>query len=163
MQDNPEYISPSRNESPYRVDAATCHHCREPFKPGQTRFVILDSTDNGWERVSICMDDFKYMRPPYIDSSDHGLKHQRFRRTCRGCGEPISISSHPRFQYEVCSRRCYQRYYRKHRREHGSMIDWKHHDWPSCEVCDQEIRGRRKDVKFCSSACRQWAYRQRNR
>ena len=166
MQDNAEYISPSRNYAWLREDATACHHCRETFKPGQTRFVILDETYKAWGIVPICMDCFKAMRPPRISITDaacHGLTPQRFRRTCQGCGEQISVPDLARLRYNVCSRRCYQRVYRKYKREYGSTIDWKMQDieWPQCATCNREMKGHRKDAKFCSSACRQWAYRRR--
>lgn len=164
MRDNSEYISPSRNDSQYRSDAAACHHCRENFKPGQTRFVILDAVEfsSGWEIVSICMDCFK---EPGSLTDCNIIIPNRYRRTCRGCDEPISNPDHRRFQWEVCSHRCYLRVYRKHRRRYGSTIDWKarHGDWPKCEVCDSPIEEKRSDTRFCSNTCRQWAYRQRKR
>ena len=73
------------------------------------------------------------------------------------------IPSHSRFERGVCSRRCYQRLYRKHRRRYGSTIDWKARslDWPKCEVCNRPLEDKRGDARFCSNACRQWKYRRR--
>jgi hypothetical protein len=104
-------------------------------------------------------------------NDDRGIHLERVARACQGCGEPISI---PRdqfrgtwrwFSHGVCSMRCYQRAYRKRRREHGrgSAIDWKvkdGHDHNSqCATCKKRLQSQRKDARYCSNACRQFAYR----
>ena len=75
MQDNQEYISPSSNaDVPYwKTTPDACHHCRETFGPGRLRFVIFDGVDHsgGWGKVSICVDCFKWMRPPNIGEEDY--------------------------------------------------------------------------------------------
>jgi len=162
-RDNLEYISPSRNEDRYRVDADGCHHCRERFKPGQTRFPIFDAVEfnGGWGLVSICMRCFKD-NDGYL-TNDNIINPTRHNCLCHGCNEPLSNPDHRRFRWKVCSHRCYQRVWWKCRREHGSTIPWKVAARTICQVCKQEIQGRRKDARFCSNACRQWAYRRRNK
>jgi len=89
----------------------------------------------------------------------------RKEKTCPGCGEPIFISPNLRsHQLQFCSMRCYQRAYRKRRRDTGSAIDWK---WTGerrhqCAACKKRFQGKRRDGKFCSNRCRQWAYRRRH-
>ena len=158
MREFPEISSPSRND-PYRTDPTACHHCREPFKPDRMRYPILSGVNfgSGWEVVSVCMDCFKYA------DADECTLADRYKCKCAGCGAPMLIPYHRRFKWRVCSRRCYQRLYRKHRRRYGSTIDWKARssDWPKCEVCNHPLKAKRDDARFCSNACRQWTYRRR--
>jgi endogenous inhibitor of DNA gyrase (YacG/DUF329 family) len=82
--------------------------------------------------------------------------------TCPGCGEPIFISPDLRWRLQFCSMRCYQRAYRKRRRENGgSAVEWKGGIRPRCAVCKKPVTGKRIDAKFCSNRCRQWQYRRR--
>jgi hypothetical protein len=88
----------------------------------------------------------------------------RKEMTCPGCGEPIFVSPNMRsYQLKFCSMRCYQRAYRKQRRNTGSTIQWKGERGHQCEACEQHFHGKRRDAKFCSDRCRQWMYRQRAR
>jgi hypothetical protein len=94
----------------------------------------------------------------------------RKETTCPGCGEPIFVAPNLRsYQLQFCSMRCYEREYRKRRGEYGrgSTIDWKvkdGHDHNSqCATCKKRLRSKRKDARYCSSACRQFAYRARQR
>ena len=83
------------------------------------------------------------------DDETGGPDVERYSRDCRGCGEPMM---HPvgyrLFRWQVCSNRCYQRARRKLKR----MLK-------NCEVCKQGFKPARNDARFCSNACRQWAYR----
>jgi hypothetical protein len=87
----------------------------------------------------------------------------RKETTCPGCGEPTFVAPNLRsHQLQFCSMRCYQRAYRKARRQHGSTIDWKGGIRARCECCKQfHLTSKRKDARFCSNKCRQWQYRQR--
>ncbi|MPZ57978.1 MAG: hypothetical protein GEU91_16080 [Rhizobiales bacterium] len=149
-----------------------CHWCGDRFEPPTLkRFVILEDTNHGWGLVSMCFECFKHGD----FSEDSGLNLDREQRDCAGCGEPISIpvpgpGKHFRgtarwFNWAVCSNRCYQRAYRKRRRENGgkSTLDWKWGRPKNCEACKKPLpKGRRGDVKFCSNRCRQWTYRRRH-
>lgn len=88
----------------------------------------------------------------------------RKETTCPGCGEPIFVSPNLRsYQLQFCSMRCYQREYRRRRRNTGSAIDWKlvASERHRCAACKKLVQGRRRDAKFCSDRCRQWHYRRR--
>jgi predicted nucleic acid-binding Zn ribbon protein len=94
----------------------------------------------------------------------------RKETTCPGCGEPIFVAPNLRsHQLQFCSMRCYQRANRKRRREGGgSAIDWKWNGegsrFPHCEACKTQLpKDKRRDGRFCSNRCRQWAYRARRR
>jgi hypothetical protein len=85
---------------------------------------------------------------------------------CKGCGQPmrtpymrtrsnIWTGECNVITANVCSKRCEQRYRRRLQRERGSGAETR------CTVCGVGFRPKRDDAKFCSSACRQWAYRRR--
>src|SRR5262249_55244650 len=92
----------------------------------------------------------------------------RFERECAGCGEPLMTPLRRPF-YGACSERCHQRDYRKRRRGHESVVQWKDgRPHEVCAVCKQSLDkfgqpNKRKDAIYCSPACRQCAYRQRRR
>jgi hypothetical protein len=158
--------------------ADQCYWCEEPFaEPKRKRFVIMDCRwdrdrqDEGWHLRSICFECFKNAD---VDSSS-GIEFGRINHKCQGCGEPISLpipgegrrfcGSFRWFNWGVCSMRCYQRLYRKRRRNHGSTIAWKPDRRRTiCEACKRPLlKGQRRDTRFCSNRCRQWTYRQRRR
>jgi hypothetical protein len=151
-----------------------CNWCDKPFA-GSKRFVILDhDCGDVWSCFglrSICFDCFKEGDPR--DSHSGISAENRKTRQCNGCGEPISIpvpapghrwrSTFRWFDWGVCSMRCYQRYYRKRKRERGGSTNpWKGRAPPPCEACKKPVPPtRRGDARFCSNKCRQWTYRRR--
>jgi hypothetical protein len=163
------------------ADATSCHWCREKFQHGQKRFAILESTNALWGLVSVCVECWKcaydsakkFEREHGRSASDSSaICCERVARDCAGCGEPISIPIPDKgyrfrgtfrwFNHCVCSMRCYQRVYRKRKRETGSSIDWKGVRRARCITCKKSIpNGKRADAHYCSDACRQWHYRKR--
>jgi hypothetical protein len=168
------------------VDASCCYWCRDRFAPGQMRYPILH--DWKCQPVSLCLDCFKQpdadgYDPAAMQASAEAEREQlrahfklpnpkrrrtpvapREETTCPGCGEPIFVAPNLRsYQLQFCSMRCYQRSYRKRRRDTGSAIDWKFTDERrrQCAACKKLFRGKRRDAKFCSDGCRQWHYRRR--
>lgn len=137
-------LSGSRNVD-YEIsrDPNRCHWCEKKFRSCQTRYPIkTDITERGdWGLVSVCMDCFK-------KASKSETSHQeRYRRECRGCGEPLLI---PAYWCDVCSSRCYQRQHRKYKRR-----------WLKCKACKKPFKPARNDAQFCSGKCRQFHYRAR--
>ena len=131
---------------PPKRDATVCHWCREPFEPGQDRYLVDDDIEAwpGWERVSICGLCWKaeHRREP----------RERFSRACAGCGEPMMILGLSGWHDAVCSNRCHQRHRRKLNRPRLR-----------CAACKKYFTATRTDARFCSNACRQWTYRRRER
>lgn len=148
-----------------------CHYCEEPFRPGQMRYPIFTGISYGWGLASVCMDCFKAVDDEFaainIEERDgHTDQITRLNRAvceCKGCGEPILTAINaPSITWETCSRRCYQRVYRKRRRGRGSVVDWKEEArFPCCESCEREFEPMRRDARFCCNACRQRRYRMR--
>ena len=145
-------------------DATVCHWCREKFKSGQVRYVIDDSIEAvpGWERVSICEPCWE----EYGSQDAPNEPRERFERTCGGCGDPIMVAGgyhcvEPGLRRSgwhdyVCSNRCHQRARRKIRQKDRLAFKPK-----SCDICQRTFKPVRADARYCSSACRQWAYRRR--
>ena len=149
--------------------ADVCYYCAERFEPGQLRWRILQTVPAGWGPALLCMDCFKQEDSlDVLGAGQDGNPAPRHTIQCAGCNEYISTIRNPRHQnWYYCSSRCYQRCYRKRRRGRASVVDWKGHRPNSqCIVCKKSLdrygeEHKRKDAKFCSSKCRQWAYRRR--
>jgi hypothetical protein len=72
--------------------------------------------------------------------------------SCSGCGLPLATTRNRSGRIvTVCSRACEQRIARKAKRLKK----------PCCCVCKVRFTSARRDARYCSSACRQWAYRLR--
>jgi hypothetical protein len=93
---------------------------------------------------------------------DEELTHTRYWVTCAGCDRRLSVArwktgrvaslmgcGHP--TRHTCNNACFRRSLRKQRRAKDLI----------CVVCREGFTSARKDAKYCSSACRQWAYRLR--
>jgi hypothetical protein len=127
---------------------------------------------DGWGLVSICeecwADEWWADKHPEFAPGDHLSKDSyitldRHKRACVGCGEPMMTNIHCRaFDRGVCSSRCYQRTYRKRRREHGGSTEpWKGSGRRICRTCKRPLKLSRKDARYCCNACRQQQYRTR--
>lgn len=147
MRKFPQNISYNHND-PYSTDPTACQWCRQPFGQDQTRFPILTGVNfnTGWEVVSVCGLCFK------LADDSEATTLSRYDRECRGCGCAMRTPIYYRFQYQICSNRCYQRALRK-----------RNHPHKRCEACQELFRPVRRDARFCSSRCRQSQYRQRKR
>jgi hypothetical protein len=93
---------------------------------------------------------------------DEELAHNRYWVNCAGCDRRLSVprwktgrvaslmgGGHP--TRHTCNNACLRRALRKKRRVKDL----------TCTVCKEEFASARKDAKYCSGACRQWAYRLR--
>jgi hypothetical protein len=149
-----------------RVSGA-CQRCGGKFAADQRVTIVRERIGFGFmpsanmyvgattEWVAVCA---ACATPAEAAEAEHELN-------CRGCGQPMA-TPHPhysfeaedgatygRLRYKVCSDRCAQRW-RRHRQAEGQPL-------ATCETCKTAFRPTRKDARFCSNACRQWAYRQR--
>jgi hypothetical protein len=171
-------LSGSRNADPI-PDPNKCFNCLAPFAVGQFRFPahadVRLKPGFAFTNVvsSLCVDCFKSL---YTDSFQceslgclpNGEPAPRYDRKCGGCCEPIHTLKNARdLCWSFCSNRCYQRDYRKRRRGRDSVVDWKGgRPHMNCVVCKNSLDtygkpNKRKDAQFCSSKCRQMAYRRR--
>ena len=72
---------------------------------------------------------------------------------CRACRRPLMAYAEPFWRGEHCSNACAQIARRRQQREPPPSV--------TCSVCSKQFQPTRSDAQFCSSACRQWAYRRR--
>jgi hypothetical protein len=77
-----------------------------------------------------------------------------YQRPCMGgCGKQLHFAVNVRHSRKACSTACYRRGWRKQHRFKSTR----------CANCDIVFSTTRLDARFCSSACRQSAYRVRVR
>jgi hypothetical protein len=83
------------------------------------------------------------------------LAYASHSMSCPGCSISMQISPRDAMmtKWPACSDRCYQRAWRQSRRMKQR----------ACEVCRATFSTARTDTRFCSGACRQWAFRLRRR
>jgi hypothetical protein len=127
---------------------------------------------DGWGLVSICEEcwagEWWNDKHPELAPGEHlsqcsYITLDRYERGYAGCAEPMMTNiGYRAFYWGVCSSRCYQRVYRKRRREHGgSTVPWKASGSKSCPTCKRSFKPSRKDARYCCNACRQKQYRTR--
>ncbi|MGO8918258.1 MAG: hypothetical protein ACLQJR_20355 [Stellaceae bacterium] len=112
---------------------------------------------------------FEPRRPPRDASSEDDedpfskLFHGRPRYPCAECASTV-----PMFYCTACCAEWEKRRREEHERQRANQRKW--NAWrkgrransrqPSpCAACGKEVRGKRKDARFCSPACRQRAHR----
>ncbi len=135
-----------------------CQRCKHQFVGGARLFMVVEKV------IWACYTAFNLYQPEWVPVCAECLSADEQKwswreRDCRGCERQMSIpSSRSSLPYEkraipcVCSSRCYQRIRRKERRE------WLRYP---CKMCGKAFKPARADARYCSSACRQWAYRRR--
>lgn len=77
---------------------------------------------------------------------------------CPGCKRPVHFDDN-RIRHGFCSNVCSRQYWRERKRDERA-ID-REGQRALCEGCGQVFAGKRSDALYCSSACRQRAYRER--
>jgi ribosomal protein L24E len=144
---------------PFYGKSGLCQYCGTRFAPGQTVMIVRDY-DGGPDGCSwhdwcaVCVGC----------ASPDDLAAARRKAACKGCGQHMLVphrvvrmnmrtGAYDAIAASTCSTRCEQRYRRRLRRQAKSSL--------ACTVCNTAFRPARTDAKFCSNACRQWAYRRR--
>jgi hypothetical protein len=146
------------------IDAAEfCANCERDIEPDE--FV---------ERRELGYSSWRRGSPPThggVLCEDCSTADPLHRRDCEGCGRPTVDRSRHRWVYDpgigpnrrtFCSRRCKDAHYR-HRRQHRLAEERAQAGPHRCADCDEIMDGQRSDARYCSSACRQRAYRARRR
>jgi predicted nucleic acid-binding Zn ribbon protein len=143
-----------------------CAVCAQPFAPGAIKY-LGQRIGRRWRspigncpRVQI---DTVPLCESCLNQSEREMLEQpvwaEYRwydsaEPCPGCGHPMRLgfpSSRRGRTRRVCSVACALKLYRAKRRVTTAI----------CPVCTEAFEPRRKDSLYCSSACRQLAYRQR--
>jgi hypothetical protein len=75
------------------------------------------------------------------------------RAACEVCGRPIAYGTWRRSRLDICSSDCWRERVNRRRRVAREPRD--------CAACGRSFTPTRRDAAYCSSACRQNAYRRR--
>jgi hypothetical protein len=143
----------------FKTHGGHCTRCDEPFGDNATAYMVLEHVV--WA-VGISGIAFTQRETvPVCDAcvTEKELANATEDATCAGCGQRMKLSQYGRrmklrYRQATCSNRCEQRERRK--RDRLSL-------WSICAICKTTFRPKRRgDAKFCSSACRQRAYRSRS-
>ena len=137
-----------------------CLRCHQPFANGEAMLMV-------WTKVAMTGPShvFHYdgavvaachvwQWAPVCDACVSEPERDRLAEdgsTCEGCGQPMLGPS--AFAGVWCSERCRQRIRRVERRQQRAAI--------KCTACAVYFTPARRDARFCSDPCRQWALRRR--
>jgi hypothetical protein len=137
----------------YRRTSGRCIRCRVAFAPGQVVTVVRERIAYGISYglgADMCL-GHSVEWVTVCESCATAVEQANACHECRcaGCSQPMLT---PSMGHEVCSSRCARRYMRRLKSERKKAY---------CETCNQLFVPKRTDANYCSSACRQWAYRRR--
>lgn len=122
------------------VSAPTCEDCWNSFE--EDKYGRLDGVQIGSDRW--------VRRPEYrLDAS---LERFPSAQKCSGCKRRM-LDGRRTFSVRYCSNKC-KKLVRKLRRRIPTHTN-------TCQGCEKEFTSKRDDAKFCSNACRQHSYRNR--
>ena len=129
------------------VTPLQCGCCGVELAPGEPvvryDYMLLDeNTGVMWFPHQICLGCWRVLKPS--ESPWPAIP-------CDHCGRPVHIRR--RTRRILCSVRCEKAFYRILRKRL-----W----WTRCRMCFDIIKGKRRDVHYCSNKCRQRAYRSRD-
>jgi hypothetical protein len=135
----------------YFKNAGHCTRCGEPFITDTSVYMVReevawavygDTAFTQQETVPVCAGC----------ATVKEQAHAVVSLECQGCRQ--RMLAYDSFQrIVICSDRCAQRLRRKLRRENREP--------QTCSICKLSFQPKRSDARFCSNACRQWAYRLR--
>src|SRR6478735_1743736 len=124
-----------------------CEHCLRSLADGETSF-----------RVSLGYVDHYYWRTDELNSLSV-FHHFRDPVPCHVCSRPVALTLNRKVpKIVVCSTACRTRYKgarEKRRRMIARVIK------RACEHCGETFQPSRSDARYCSSACKQAAWRRR--
>jgi hypothetical protein len=150
-----------------------CTQCGARFRRRDTLYMVQRDVPWSWSAFEgttystvpvceVCIKDSGDFGCDYDGTADEleityfapGLE-TAFERACEGCGRRMLTPRDAHYIPTVCSTRCAQRVRRRHRQQQRPKI--------ACGVCKTMFRPKRADAAYCSSGCRQKAYRTRLR
>ncbi len=135
-----------------RSTSYQCSMCRHVFVEGDVVYRRRETTESNlwgraWELASICDECVRTCMHPSWRANRH-----RPEPCAGGCGVLVS-HWYPWSNITTCSRRCSEQAARERKRAKREPR--------ACEVCGDSFTPNRADARYCSSACRQDAYRKR--
>ena len=166
-----EVTDEERQRRHFRYDVAkTCSHCADcerPLAPDEPiwrqRISLGRSMFGGTHHrlLPVCETCSHAKRSEYSYRYPHPSTEFRPAQPCEGCGRPV----HERYRdglfhrnhHVICCEDCYKAAELKYARETRTLARGTH----ECQICGKSFEPTRNDAKFCSSACKQKAYRKR--
>jgi len=139
--------------------AQICGRCGDPFSPDATIWRVGVSTRGrpGWSlggtgttMVPMC----EGCRPDYAETWHNWVWGGS--EPCEACGRTVVNRYMPHRKYTWCSAECEHGVGVMARRKKRAKARQK-----ECALCGDAFQGSRSDAMYCSSACRQKAFRQR--
>lgn len=148
----------NRRISQAQRDARSCGICGKPFRPGEViwRGSTTMSFRGGQRRTLV----------PMCDACRSKVKDQwwdhRWLETepCESCGRTVRNLKSPltHRRYVTCSEECRLKVQKLRESERRALDRLK-----VCGTCREPFEATRSDARYCSSACRQKAYRRRTK
>jgi len=137
----------ARSFKVYHLKSGCCTRCHTPTS---SAYVVPENVI--WRFVGDA-GLYQIQAAPVCESCVTPSEANRCRVTspCPGCG--MTLMTHWRYSTSFCSERCRKRDARKRAQVERAEIE--------CAACHIMFRPTRSDAAYCSSACRQSAYRQR--
>lgn len=132
-----------------------CGNCGKTFDSGE--MVILGGLSF---RYSSPGSDWHYQKYTLCEScKGDKYKYGRIIYSCRACGREVNGHSEDFMHSQPhCSEKCYWTIANREARNLQLLLRPK----ATCSVCSTKFTPNRTDSRYCSSKCRQKAYRQRN-
>lgn len=136
----------------YIKNAGHCTRCGEPFGGNATAYMVTEYVVWSFlnEESGLCQHETVAVCDACVTEQE--LEKVTADAVCEGCGQ--RMKHHPYLPKSTCSNRCEQRARRKRRRALNTLQ-------AICTICKATFWPERADAKFCSSGCRQKAYRRR--
>jgi hypothetical protein len=139
----------------YSHEPAPCHLCQHRFDDNETVFIAKQPYKPGhsiWRRFPLCESCAKQQLPANGWHSFYPPKPCGYceRKIAVSCG--ASARRRPDFCCDLCASREVSRVSKDIRKRMRKK---------RCQQCEKDFEGTRADARFCSSACRQQAYRVR--
>jgi hypothetical protein len=130
-----------RREDESKRTGLLCWKCGHEFEATETRHLYMD-----WNRVRLacltCAPERRYQSPV---------------GACETCGRPLQTGRGILRRYRLCSTRCASSFHARARRLRIAA----EREPRTCLTCGERFDHGRSDIRYCSSTCRQRAYRER--
>lgn len=140
----------------------TCRRCRRVLADDETAYIWLLWPHGYWMRsdVHVACEDCATLPVNVYRDLVPRLSGFDAPGPCEGCGRTVRLYRPGRGEAaaRACSKECLKVHHRAVRREAASKPQKR-----PCAVCEKPFTPPRSDGQYCSSACRQRAYRQRQK